>query len=387
MKRLLIGLMVLGLLVSVVKAEDIPVASSDQANFESSIGGLDIGYIRVGTAEIINLAWHPDFKFGPWGLGADINASLGEQNPSGYENYVLRYVEYDNGKMGLRYGVIQGLTWGHGLLMEDYSTWVSGSVLLNNEQLAWLGYYSFDDYTIRALSAKTGVYGVRVEEKINPLLTLGQSYITDGDGVLLPGTTRTQTETGIGVDATTPFMGMTGYAEYAMLMNRGGGLDVGLKWAQDFGIAGASFAAGYRMLDAKFVPGYFNSDYEFNPIDLNSVEATGNNKNGYTIKLGLQAVGMAALNIRYENYNESEAAVYGDLYAKLPPDLEVIGYYQQPSFVDFRSLDVTEGAIIGAKVAYPVNAFTKAVIHYKKFYNPTTAQVETTRQVELKFSF
>ncbi|MFC1510936.1 hypothetical protein ACFL5U_00915 [Candidatus Margulisiibacteriota bacterium] len=394
MKKIIYSLLlIVSLLIVNSAAQDVTglaKASEGQSEFESSIGGVDIGYVRVGTSEIWNLAWHPDFKFGPWGLGADLNASIGDTKPANYENYVLRYVEYDDGKKGLRYGIIENLTWGHGLLMDGYSTRLGGSVLLNNEQLAWLGYYDFDSepYLVRALTTGKGVYGVRVEEKINPMLTLGQTYIADSDGIILPGTTTKQTVSGLGIDATTPLpMGFDGYAEYAMLMDHGGGLSTGLKWAQDFMVAAADVDISYRFLDNKFVPGYFNSEYETNPINLSSAEATGNAKNGYLAKLAVKAMGIAAMNLRYENYEDSESAVYGDLYAKLPQDIEVTGYYQQPSFVDFRSLDLEQGAVIGGSVAYPINQFSKAKVHYKKYYNSTTDQIETTRYVEMKFSF
>ena len=346
--------------------------------YAQTIGNMNLGYLKVGTKEVATLGWQPDFKFGPWGLGADVNIAIGEDKPSGYENVVLRYLEYDDSKKGLRYGVIDSLTWGHGLLLDAYSTRLTGQVLLNNEQMAWLGYYDMDPYVIRALTTRTGVNGIRAEEKINPMLTLGETYITETN----------QKVSGLGLDATVPLpWNFEGYGEYAMLVDHGSGYGAGISWGQDFMVTAVDLTAGYRFLDSKFVPGYFNAEYETNPVNLTSVEANTNSKNGYLIKLGLKALGLATLNARYENYNESDAAVYADLFAKLPQDVEVTGYYSQPKFDNFRSLTLEQGAIMGGSLAYPVNPFTKIIVHYKKAYNSTTSQVEETQYYEMKLSF
>ncbi|MEA3492910.1 MAG: hypothetical protein U9R38_00820 [Candidatus Margulisiibacteriota bacterium] len=353
----------------------------------SNIGGLSLGYLKVGTDEVANLAWHPDFKLGPWGLGFDVNITLSEVRPPEYENFVMRYVEYDDGKKGLRYGTIQNLTWGHGLLMKDYSTVATGPILLNNEQLAFKGYVDMDQYVVRGLKTGSGIYGARVEERVHPMLTLGQTYLNDSDGVTLAGTTEIQKVSAYGVDATVPLpWGFEGYAEYAHLVDHGSGFSSGIGWDQDFFIAQANFLAEYRFLDSNFVPGYFDSDYEVNPVSLSSAEVSGNVKNGYLAQAGLKVMDMAYLKLVYENYNESDAGVEGELFAKLPQDIEVTGYYKQPSFTDFRSLSLEEGAIIGGSAAYPVNPFTKVVVHYKKVYNPSTQQIEESQYYELRLS-
>lgn len=358
------------------------------SNLTSNIGGLTIGYVKVGSAEVTNLSWHPDFKLGPLGLGLDVNEALGTTRPSGYENVVVRYVEYDDGQKGLRYGVVDNLTWGHGLLMKDYSTRATGPILLNNEQMATRGYVDFGQYAVRAMVTKSGLWAGRLEERVNPMLTLGQSYITDTVGVTPVGAATVQKVSGIGLDASVPLpLNLEGYAEYAQLLNQGGGLSVGLSWAYDLMVANANFLAEYRFLGKGFVPGYFDSDYQSNPVNLASVEATGNVKNGYLAQLGVNALGLASLKATYEYYNESNPLLMADLFAKLPADVEVTGYYQQPNFTDFRALTLENGAIMGGSVAYPLNPFTKLVVNYKKAYNPATSQVEESQYYEVRFNF
>jgi hypothetical protein len=356
--------------------------------FSSNVGGLTIGYIKVGSSEVGTLSWHPDIKIGPWGFGADFNFPLGQNPPAGYENGVLRYVEYDDSKKGLRYGIIDNLTWGHGLLMKNYSSRQYGPVIANNEQMALKAYVDQDKYVGRVLGTKSNVYAFRVEERINSMLTLGQSIITDSDGVRPAGTTEVQKVSGYGLDATVPLpLNFEGYAELAGLTEHGNGLSAGVSWAYDLFVANASFLAEYRLIDKKFVPGYFNADYETNPINLASVEAAGTAKNGYLAQFGLNALGLASLNVAYENYNDSSsAALNADLFAKLM-QIEATGYYRQPSFSNFRSLTVQEGAVIGGSVAYPVNPFTKLVWNYKQAYNTSTQKIEESQYYELRLSF
>ena len=396
MKRFLLVVICLLLVVSsVVYAQVTTTVTSSTGGptqLQSNIGGISIGYIKVGTKEITTLAWRPDFKFGPWGLGADVNVSLGENKPANYENMVLRYVEYDDSKKGLRYGVLDGVTIGHGLVMKNYSTRIGNQILLTNERMGFKGYLDMDKYVVRGMATRSNIYAARVEERINPMLTLGEYYITDTTGRTITrtdGTTKAfPSVSAVGIDATVPLpANFEGYAEAGQLLNHGMGLTTGISWAYDLMVANASFLAEYRMLDKGFVPGYFGVDYENNPIDLASAEATGKAKNGYLAQLGVNALGLATLNAIYESYVDSNSTLTADLSAKLGDQLTVSGYYKQPNFVDFRSISLEQGAIIGADVAYKLNPFTTLITHYKKAYNPASGQVESTQYYEVALSF
>ncbi|NQT30687.1 MAG: hypothetical protein HQ596_08960 [Candidatus Saganbacteria bacterium] len=384
---LLIGsLLIVG---SQAYAEDIAISSTEDASqLISNFGGLGLGYVKVGSSEVGTLSWHPDVAFGPFTLGLDGNLALGTNTPPNFNNVVIRHAGYDDGKRGLMYGVIEDVTWGHGLLMDNFSTRLTGSILLSNDQLAWKGYLDFDKVVVRALTTQRAITGIRLEERVHPMVVLGQTYITDSDGVTVPSTSVVQKVSGVGLDASVPLpWGFEGYAEYAQLIDHGSGYGAGIEWGWDFMVAAAEMSAGYRFLDNGFVPGYFNAEYESNPIDLASAEATGNNKNGYIAQMGIAALGLTTLKVRYENYNESDAALNAEAYTLLPHGIEVGAYFAQPRFVNFRSLSFEEGSIIGGSAAYPVNDFTKIVIHYKKYYDTATSQVEESQYYELKFSF
>ena len=397
MKKLLVVSCLL-LVVSAVAYAEVPVATTvtsatgGPTQLQSNIGGISIGYIRVGTAEVATLGWRPDLKFGPWGLGADVNLALGDKKPANYESAVLRYVEYDDMKKGLRYGMLDGVTIGHGLIMKNYSTRVSSQVLLNNEQMGAKGYLDMDKCVVRGMATRSSLYFVRVEERINPMLTLGQYYVSDSIGRRITQANSTVRQfpavSAIGLDATMPLpANLEVYAEAGQLMNHGNGLTAGFSWAYDMMVANASFLAEYRMLDKGFIPGYFNVDYETNPIDITSAEASTKPKNGYLAQLGVNALGLASLSAIYEAYQDSNATLTADLSAKLSEQVNVRGYYKQPNFADYRSITLEQGAILGADVTYKVNPFTSVITHYKKAYNPSTGQVESTQYYEMALSF
>ncbi|MFA4844492.1 MAG: hypothetical protein WC632_06060 [Candidatus Margulisiibacteriota bacterium] len=384
--------------VNAAYAVDMPTTTTVTAStggptqLQSNIGGLTIGYIKVGSAEVGTLGWHPDFKFGPWGLGADVNLGLGDNKPANYENAVLRYVEYDDSKRGLRYGLLAGVTVGHGLVMNNYTTRAgSNQGMINNEQMGYHGYVDLDKYVVSGMMTRSNIYMARVEERINPLLKLGQYYINDSTGRTIAQTGGTPKSfppvAAIGADATMPLpANFQAYAEAGQLINHGGGLSAGLSWAYDLMVANASFSAEYRMMDKAFVPGYFGVDYENNPVDLASAEATNSPKNGYLAKLGVNALGLASLNAAYESYNDSNSTLTADLTAKLGEQISARGYYKQPNFVDFRSITLEQGAILGADVAYKLNQNTSLVAHYFKAYNPAKGLVESTQYYEIALS-
>src|SRR3989339_295118 len=180
-------LVVCFLLIGIAAYAEVPAttnltASSSGTKLQSNIGGLAFGFIKVGSAEVATLAWRPNFKFGPWGLGADVNLALGSNKPAQYESLVLRYVEYDDGKKGLRYGILDNITYGKGLIMKGYSTRKASTVMDVNEQLALKGYVDMETYRLGAMGTRSNIYAARVEELVNPMLVVGEYYIVDTTG-------------------------------------------------------------------------------------------------------------------------------------------------------------------------------------------------------------
>jgi len=357
-----------------------------------SNAGISIGYLKTGTNEIGVLAWHPDFGIGSWSMGLDVNIPLGQARPEGFDSVVFRYAEFNDGKKGLRYGVIDSLTLGHGLLMKNYSTRIVGPLTLNNQQMALKGYINTDRVGIEGLSTWSHVYALRFTQRVNSYLTLGQSYVTDTDGVSAKqadgSTVTTPAMTGIAFDASVPLpLNFQGYAEAAKLWNYGSGMTVGINWGFDALAFAALFDAGYRILDNNFIPSYFNTGYENNPINIASYEANNQNKNGYVAELKLLASSFLKFDALYEFYNGSNNAGLSANASAEYDKYMASAYFKQPNFEDFRSLNAEQGAIIGYSLGYKINPNTLIVWNYKKSYDPNVGQVVENQYYEAKILF
>jgi hypothetical protein len=359
----------------------------------SFTNGFNLGMVKTGSAEVGMISWNPDFKLGPWALGLDFNIPLGSQNTAGIQNIVFRYAEYNDGNKGLRYGVLDSVTLGHGLIMKDYTTRSNSNVVLTNDQMGLKGYYGFGPSEVDGMATWSHIYQVGAKQKVHPRLTLTEYYVADVDGVNVvqtDGSTRNfPAQSAFGVDATVPIMGNWDlFAEAGQMANHGNGYGVGTGWAFDLlKFISASFSFTYRMLDQGFVPGYFNIDYESNPIDLSSVEASGNNKNGYVGELALAMANRLEATLTYEDYNDSNPALTGQAAAIITDQISATAYYKQENFADFRSLSLEEGAILGGSLTYKINAFTSLTVNYKRAYNASTGQVEESQYYEMGFGF
>ncbi|OGC15565.1 hypothetical protein A3J90_07175 [candidate division WOR-1 bacterium RIFOXYC2_FULL_37_10] len=355
---------------------------------------ISLGYIKAGSSEIAAISWRPDFRLGAWGVGLAVNIPVGNNKPEGYDTVVFRYAEYNDGIKGLRYGMLDGYTWGHGLLMKNYSSRNSGPITQNNNQTAFKGYFNAERVGAEFFTTWSHLYGVRLTERAHQLLILGQSYITDADGVPVKNIDGTTTiypsVSGLAIDASVPLpMNFVGYAETAALMmtsNSAVGSTIGINWGFNALVFAALFDAGYRINGKNFVPGYFNGNYETNPINLTSYEASSKEKNGYIAEVNLLFSSLLQADVIYEYYNGSNAVLNGKASAKYDK-YTASAYFEQPKFTDFRSLNLEQGAIIGMTVGYDINDNMTLFAHYKKAYDPTAGKVIESQYYEVKLGF
>lgn len=370
------------LIVIIVSFLGFPVWAAD-GRLNSNVS---IGYIKAGSAEVASLSWRPDLKIGPLTLGLTINAPLGKDKPEGYESIVLRSAEYNDGKRGLKYGILDNVTLGKGLLMKNYSTRYTGPIIQNNSQTALSGFIKTERVGFEFLSTWSHIYALRLTEQVSPYLILGQSYIADSDGVTVTQTSGTKkvypAVSGYGFDAAVPLpLNLEGYGEIAGLVDHGQAATIGISWGYEALVFSAYFNAGYRFIDKKFVPGIFNVDYETDPVDFASYEANSQSKDGYLAELKGQMAEILKINATYENYRGSNPNLYAEASAALA-NLSVSAYFKQPNFQDFRSLSFEQGAVQGGSIGYKINSFTTIIAHYKKAYDPTLGKVIESQYYE-----
>lgn len=395
MKNLLIALFVCSL-VSVSYAADFSVTSNP---FGQSLlatkfsNGASMGFLNTGGVGAGVFSWNPDFNNFGIGLGLSINVPLSAQGqPTGVDTVVLRYLEYANSTWGVKYGILSNVTLANGLLVSNYTTATKGGIIQSSGQSGLRVYYNWDYAGLECFGTWTGVYGARLTEKVLPFLTLGQYVAGDTDGVkqVRPDGTTKQfpPQSGWGVDANIPLTSWANlFAEYAKLNNYGGGFSAGLNAGWNFLLGQVNLKAERRIISKNFIPGYYNEAYEVNPVDIVSYEATATDKDGYSISLYGDVLSKAKFLAIMEAYNNSNTSLRAEALADLTEAYFAGVSYVQPDFRDFRSLDVSQGAIITGKLGYKINPFTRVIANYKQAWDPSTGRVLETQWYEVSLAF
>ena len=257
MKKFLFAAFAVLFIASCSQAADLSF-STDSSGTITNMGGklipgFTVGYITNGTSQTAVARTSPNFKLGDLGVGVDINIPLGgASKPDGIDYLVLRYLEYSNSVWGARYGVLENVTLGSGLLVSNYSTNAKGGIIPTNNQKGIRGYYNFGTNGVEAMYTWSNIYAVRLTQKPFGNVTFGEYYITDTDGVNFKnpdGTTSVfPPVSGFGVDASYPlFPGANLFSEYAQIVNHGGGFSAGFSAGYDFiGLCKATLKAEKR---------------------------------------------------------------------------------------------------------------------------------------------
>lgn len=351
-----------------------------------------LGFLSYAGNSSTVLRWTPDYSLGDLSMGLTVNMPLTNTTNPYIDTIVFRYLEYKNPTWGMRYGVVSDYTVGSGLLVNHYSTNSQGAIIQNDQQSGVTGYYNYGMFSFKYLGTWSRVYCVRISEQPTSALNIEQYFVTDFDGVsyVKPDGTQVQYpgQSGYGIDADYSLWGgIKLYAEYAKMNNHGSGFTAGLGADYDLMIAKAGFKAEKRMIDKNFVPGYFDMDYETNPVDMASYEASSTNKDGYLFSTYLNVLNMAAAWAQLEGYNNSNPALKAEANAAIMDAYTVAAGFYQPNFVDARSLDITQGAVITGRVGYKVNPFTTMYVNYKKAYDGVLGQVVESQWYEVSLSF
>ena len=146
-------------------ADFLSLMSSDSGATAASgyLGsGAGFTYYDVSGQKVGAFSWHPNYKFGAWSAGIDLNVLMADSRPAEFQDVVLRYAEYDDGMKGLRYGFLTSVTYGWGLLMSNYSTVAGGPVQLTNKQVGLKGYAYWGTNSIGAMGTWSNVYALRL---------------------------------------------------------------------------------------------------------------------------------------------------------------------------------------------------------------------------------
>ncbi|OQY09106.1 MAG: hypothetical protein B6I28_03630, partial [Fusobacteriia bacterium 4572_132] len=152
--------------------EEKKAKKSSGIGFSMEAGTKVVNDISYGTLEL-----KPDFKniFGtPIGLGLKVTLLQGQEEEKNvtkygpgasdewYDSISLRWAEYNGKVVGVRYGELGAINYGHGLLMENYTTFgLKSRLSLKNDRI-----YAFVPLKESADSEKDNLYGGRYERRV-----------------------------------------------------------------------------------------------------------------------------------------------------------------------------------------------------------------------------
>lgn len=295
-----------------------------------------IGIVQVEGDSYLKGTISPDFNIAALGVGLDINifmpmGSSSSNEPKDFQNIVLRRLKYDHDDViGFEWGQLKNVTFGYGLLMDNYDSMAGGTTVFSNDKAGVLGYIKLNSIGVKAMSTASEIRAGRVTYDL-PSITLfgapiaiGATYVEDANGIN-DGTVQRPIQKGMAADIGSAIGGefFTVFTEYADLTDQGTGLSAGFK-----GSASGVFRyrAEYRQLEKGFVPGYFNENYEAQSFNF-STDAPTKSLSGFLVAAGFDAMnGYIKADAQYENYEDSNILTAALGWQELNNTVGVINY-------------------------------------------------------------
>lgn len=384
-------------------------AQAEEAAKKFSLQGA-LGMVNCktdkGTETLPKISASPDLNLGPISIGLDIEYIVAKKKKeilagtdSGKNPIIVRFVEYNKDPLSARWGVLEKIKLGKGLIMNNYTTaaTVKSAAFTNKDKGIKVGYKG-DKYGATVLTTPSHVYGARLTYNLNPKLILGTTLVTDPD--------KTDDVSAYGVDVTVPLIKrFEVYSELATLQDKNVS-KTGFNIGADFGLPSLKvmWKNEFRSFQEGFVPTPFDAHYEVASLDRKAsglhfvLPATTNIKNGFLSKLdfGLLEQYVKA-SIAYEDYKKAEPRLIGEANFDLSSLTKEIKQPGIPSnikgTITYEEQNVRPGTagkngIIKAKITgNVVPKYVDVVINYLKSYQSGTSITSTTYDFVYKFPF
>lgn len=324
---------------------------------------VGIAAVSYDGKAVTLLTLRPTMGVGNWKMGLDVNIFIpSAYKPSNIPYLMFRYVEYDDGHSGLRYGVLDGITLGYGLIMKDYSTLVSGGTLFDPNQAGIRAYTDvYEPYGLQAIMTRSQVYAGRVSYQPDSLSLFGRpvffgvNYAVDKDGVKTKAKLISNGQSAMSADMGWSVMGesATVFAEIAQLAHYGQGSMFGLKGRL---LGAVDYQLDYRDLGKRFVPGYFSYQYEVQPIDLSGL--SNDRLRGYHGALDFALGSFVRFNVEYQNLvyassKKENPSLKAELSTQEIANVSLLARYEQ---LQMRSLSAAanDGANVVVEALVPM---------------------------------
>ena len=345
--------------------------------FESKGLTGDFGYLSKNGGSYAKATLSPEFKLGPLEIGSNVNFYL--PLTSGYSsefNISLRKVAYTTDNYGFKWGALSKITFGYGLLMDDFDTTVGGeSTEYTTSQGGFLGYGKLNNtradvlWTPNHLMAYRASYTLENSMIMGSPIVFGANYVNDSDGV--EGTDR-KAQQGYGADIGLPIAGdfLTLFTEYAQLSKSENNNDQDTKGASA-GVKGnlgpVDYKFEYRSLGAGFIPSYFNTVYEATELPTAPTEKVS----GF---LGAAAVNFfddyCKAGLQYEKYDNLDMFTAAFGWKEINHTVGVINYSRPLG-------NGGSSAVADADILYLTGTSLDYVVHIKREYANDSSYTES----------
>jgi hypothetical protein len=291
----------------------------------------------------------------------------------------LRHIGYNyNDKWGFRWGRLSNITFGYGLLMDNYDSGSFGSSRFSNKKAGVLGFATFKDlrtdvmYTVSKVQAARVSYQYPLLPVIKTPIIFGATIINDNNGIDPSdrGITR-PSQMGYGVDVGIPIAGelLTLYSEFAQLDKSGTDYDTTEKQSGRGASIGAkgslftmvNYVAEYRYFQSSFIPGYFNSTYESTSFDAKSDNPFNETQSGFIVGAYSHLLnGYIKAGATYEYYKDKQLAIASLGWKKIANTIGVVNYTVP--------IQGRRNAIVEADILYMPGGLLSYIINFKRAY-------------------
>ena len=376
------GILLSSLLVSPISA----AARYNLDDFEESRLSGGAGLSMVDGQTYLTTGFSPNLKFKGAELGFDLNLHIPlasyDSRPDDLQIFTFRHIGYNyKDKWGARWGRLSNVTFGYGLLMDNYDSGSGGSSTFSNSKAGLLGFATMGDlradamYTASKMQAARLSYRYPVIPVINMPIVFGATIVNDDNGVDDDSSgSRIQrpSQMGYGLDVGIPVAGdlLTVYSELAKLDKSGTGYGTqggGGKGAT-VGAKGnvfnmVNYIAEFRRFERGFIPGYFNSTYEATSFDFENNPFT-EAQSGFLVGAYTDLMdGYVKAGATYEHYKDQQMAVASLGWKKIANTVGVLNYT--------IPIQGRQNAILEADVLYFTGGLFNYVIHFKRVYTST----------------
>jgi hypothetical protein len=330
-------------------------------NFVEAIS-IEPGYFSDPRMTSGTLSLNGDFASPDISYGIILNANMSNRD-YGLESAVMKYIEYDDGTLGIRYAPIEGMGFGCGILLNDLSTAYYQPAFLTNEQCGLRIYYDFDDFVLEGVGTYSHLYGIRLKDLNFLNANFGLEYLSDADMVSSEGYGRSAYGAYVELPLTDEF---SLFGEGASTGSGGEGSMAGASLDYDLIFAYSKIKIAAASFNDRFIPGYFTSGYDLDPVDFSSLESEGKRRYGSVSSFDIGILGFISLNYVNENYTDGGSANSGSFLITPIDALNITGFVKELSFLDYRAIKGKDSNLVGGSIEYKMRSGIYASLNYKK---------------------